>query len=290
MRRQRLARRDRPVRGGRAPSSSTSVWRRCGAARTDRGSCWPRRRVEGYRSLGWPDGGRIAPAAWPTSTSVALTSPRLGGNGSRSSCCGCRVRGEPPATSTTSSSAASDVVRGRGASDDRRCRRSSNDRSQRCGHEQPDRPSSTTSVGCITNDAQFEVGATGELRDAWVVMVDGLDRSGRHRAGADRRSADRRRRSMRDAGVRRQPQPSRVRRRSLRRVRGPHGGRGRTRPAAFARRSPPPAPRPTTSCVARSTSLLAEARRSGTTTIEIKSGLRAHRRARGPHARASLAS
>ena len=26
----------------------------------------------------------------------------------------------------------------------------------------------------ITNDAQFEVGATGELRDAWVVMVDGL--------------------------------------------------------------------------------------------------------------------
>jgi imidazolonepropionase len=26
----------------------------------------------------------------------------------------------------------------------------------------------------ITNDSQFEVGATGELRDAWVVMVDGL--------------------------------------------------------------------------------------------------------------------
>ncbi|HEY5423326.1 MAG TPA: imidazolonepropionase, partial [Ilumatobacteraceae bacterium] len=26
----------------------------------------------------------------------------------------------------------------------------------------------------ITNDAQFEVGATGELRDAWVVFIDGL--------------------------------------------------------------------------------------------------------------------
>ncbi|HEX3089926.1 MAG TPA: amidohydrolase family protein, partial [Ilumatobacteraceae bacterium] len=26
----------------------------------------------------------------------------------------------------------------------------------------------------ITNDSRFEVGATGELRDAWVVMVDGL--------------------------------------------------------------------------------------------------------------------
>src|SRR3954454_18242117 len=26
----------------------------------------------------------------------------------------------------------------------------------------------------ITNDAQFEVGATGQLRDAWVVFIDGL--------------------------------------------------------------------------------------------------------------------
>jgi imidazolonepropionase len=26
----------------------------------------------------------------------------------------------------------------------------------------------------ITNDAQFEVGATGQLRDAWVVLIDGL--------------------------------------------------------------------------------------------------------------------
>ena len=28
----------------------------------------------------------------------------------------------------------------------------------------------------ITNDAQFEVGATGQLHDAWVVFIDGRER------------------------------------------------------------------------------------------------------------------
>ena len=37
--RERLACGDRPVRGGSRRSSSTSVWRRCDAARTDRASC-----------------------------------------------------------------------------------------------------------------------------------------------------------------------------------------------------------------------------------------------------------
>ena len=85
-------------------------------------------------------------------------------------------------------------------------------------------------------------------------------------------------------GFRRQPHPPRVRRRPRRRVRRPHGRRavrGR-RHQRHDRR--PPARRPTTSCADVRRARLAEARRAGITTIEIKSGYGATVDGRGPPA------
>jgi imidazolonepropionase len=123
----------------------------------------------------------------------------------------------------------------------------------------------------ITNDSRFEVGATGELRDAWVVMVDGLiELVGTGQAPiADQRI---------DAGGR-CVMPGFVDSHS-------HLVFGGDRAAEFAARmagrpyeaggirTTVEATRAATDdeLAVRAMRLLAEARRSGTTTIEIKSG------------------
>ena len=110
------------------------------------------------------------------------------------------------------------------------------------------------------------------------------------------RRALRRRRPRGDPRLRRLARPPRVRRRPRARVRRPHGRRAPTRPAASARPSPPRAPPPRPSSTPTTARLVAEARRSGTTTIECKSGYgltvedeaRSLARRRPPHRRGHL--
>ncbi|MEY2400398.1 MAG: imidazolonepropionase [Ilumatobacteraceae bacterium] len=123
----------------------------------------------------------------------------------------------------------------------------------------------------ITNDSQFEVGATGELRDAWVVTVgEQIELVGTGRAP----SADQRL----DAGGR-CVMPGFVDSHSHLVFAGDRSAEFAARMAgrpyeAGGIRTTVVATRAATNdeLLARALSLLAEARRSGTTTIEIKSG------------------
>ena len=123
----------------------------------------------------------------------------------------------------------------------------------------------------ITNDAQFEVGATGQLRDAWVVLIDGfIEAVGTGQAPiADQR--------IDAAGRCVMPGSSTVTATWCSPVTVPTSSRPAwpavpTRLVESARPSQPPARPPTTSSLTRAASLTDEANRSGTTTIEIKSG------------------
>jgi imidazolonepropionase len=123
----------------------------------------------------------------------------------------------------------------------------------------------------ITNDSQFEVGATGELRDAWLVMVGGqIELVGTGRAP----SADQR---LDAAG--RCVMPGFVDSHSHLVFSGDRSAEFAARMAgrpyeAGGIRTTVGATRAATNdeLLARALSLLAEARRAGTTTIEIKSG------------------
>ena len=123
----------------------------------------------------------------------------------------------------------------------------------------------------ITNDAQFEVGATGELREAWVVFIDGLIESvgTGHAPPADQRI---------DVGGR-CVLPGFVDSHSHLVFGGDRADEFAARMAGRAYeaggiRTTVAATRAATDdeLLTRATALLSEARRSGTTTIEIKSG------------------
>ena len=138
-------------------------------------------------------------------------------------------------------------------------------------------------IGALyTSDPALGDGPCGIIRNAWVVVDDGQDRGGRQRRAAGGRSRDRCRRDVRAARLRRQPQPPRLRRRPHRRVRSPHG-----RPALRGRRHHDDGrsdPRGADDGAARRPGQgagRARRARSGTTTIEIKCGLRPRRRHRG---------
>jgi imidazolonepropionase len=123
----------------------------------------------------------------------------------------------------------------------------------------------------ITNDAQFEVGATGQLRDAWIVMVDGLiEAVGTGQAPIADQRIDAAGRCVLPgfvdshshlvfAGDRSDEFAARMAGRAY------EAGGIRTSVAATRAATDD-------ELLARATSLRAEARRSGTTTIEIKSG------------------
>ena len=123
----------------------------------------------------------------------------------------------------------------------------------------------------ITNDAQFEVGATGELRDAWVLMIDELiEAVGTGRAPVADRRIDVAGRCVLPGfvdshshlvfgGDRSDEFAARMAGRSYE-----AGGILTTVSATRAATDD--------ELLVRATSLLAEARQSGTTTIEVKSG------------------
>ncbi|MEP7201011.1 MAG: imidazolonepropionase [Ilumatobacteraceae bacterium] len=123
----------------------------------------------------------------------------------------------------------------------------------------------------ITNDAQFEVGATGQLRDAWVVMVDGMiEAVGTGQAPVADQRIDAAGRCV---------LPGFVDSHSHLVFAGDRGDEFAARMAglpyeAGGIRTSVAATRAATDdeLLARATSLLVEAQRSGTTTIEIKSG------------------
>ncbi|MEP7046293.1 MAG: imidazolonepropionase [Ilumatobacteraceae bacterium] len=123
----------------------------------------------------------------------------------------------------------------------------------------------------VTNDSQFEVGATGELRDAWIVTIDGLiEAVGTGRAPLADHRIDAAGRCVLPgfvdshshlvfAGDRSDEFAARMAGRAY------EAGGIRTTVAATRAATDD-------ELLAGALSLLAEARRSGTTTIEIKSG------------------
>ncbi|MBK5333763.1 MAG: imidazolonepropionase [Ilumatobacteraceae bacterium] len=123
----------------------------------------------------------------------------------------------------------------------------------------------------ITNDAQFEVGATGQLRDAWVVLIDGLiEAVGTGQAPIADRRIDAAGRCVMPgfvdshshlvfAGDRSDEFAARMAGRAY------EAGGIRTTVAATRAATDD-------ELLTHATSLVAEASRSGTTTIEIKSG------------------
>ncbi len=123
----------------------------------------------------------------------------------------------------------------------------------------------------ITNDSRFEAGATGELRDAWVVMIDGLiELVGTGRAPVADQRIDAAGRCV---------MPGFVDSHSHLVFAGDRSAEFAARMAgrpyeAGGIRTTVEATRAATDdeLVVRALSLLAEARGSGTTTIEIKSG------------------
>lgn len=123
----------------------------------------------------------------------------------------------------------------------------------------------------ITNDAHFDLGATGQLRDAWVVMVDGLiDAVGTGPAPAADQRIDASGRCVLPGFVDSHSHLVFAGDRSdefAARMAGRPYEAGGIRTSVAATRAATDH-----ELLARATSLLAEARRSGTTTIEIKSG------------------
>ena len=236
--RQRLARGDRPVRGGAGGGARRAAGdrrarppprRRPAARRPPRG---------GHAALGWPDGGRL-----DAGRARRLRHRR------RSTRCGWPAR--PPSTRVDARRVRGHrrrrhhVVVGGDASCATAPRSASTsppswrrDRALRDEHA----GRSTTSACWSPTTRALGDGPLGIVRDA-ALVVDG-DRvvAVERRRGAVGRRAPRRRRALRDPGLRRQPHAPGVRRRPGRRVRRAHGRRavrGRRHPR---RRPPPPAP------------------------------------------------
>ena len=223
----------------------------------------------GYRSLGWHDGGRIVAGALADFTSVALTSPRLAGSGSRHA-----------AAAVVFAATAGDVhhvvVGGRVVVADgvhQTIDVAAGARSvDRAGVVMSSPSTVIDNIGrLITNDAQFEVGATGELRDAWVVMVDGLiELVGTGQAPIADQRIDAAGRCVLPGFVDSHSHLVFAGDRSdefAARMAGRPYEAGGIRTSVAATRAATD-----DELLARAMSLLAEAQRSGTTTIEIKSG------------------
>ena len=123
----------------------------------------------------------------------------------------------------------------------------------------------------ITNDSHLDIGATGELRDGWVVMVDGLiEAVGTGPAPTADERIDAAGRCVLPGFVDSHSHLVFAGDRSdefAARMAGRAYEAGGIRTTVAATRSAPD-----DQLLARATSLLAEARRSGTTTIEVKSG------------------
>ena len=236
----RPARRHRPVRGGarRRDARAAREPRARAASPAPTCSAWPR--VNGYRSLGWDDGGVIASGHLADLVAVRLDSPRTAGCGAGPGALRGdlrrRHRRRRRAASTWCATAGTGRRRRVGCSPtrSRRCAGDARERHRRNGirlgarhrhrrarhlrrarRRHPDRRPDHPAADRL-----------GIVRDAAVVVVDGLVAwVGPAADGARGRPARRRRRPRRRARLRRQPQPPRLRRRPGGRVQRPDGRR-----------------------------------------------------------------
>ena len=270
--RQRLARRDRPLRGGARGRARRAAGHRRARAPRRADAARGRGDARRLRRLGWPEAGRIeAGALGRPVTTVGLDSVAPG-------------RAPTPSTRSTRSSSprrAADVATSIvGGQLDRRAtaptRRSTSrrelDRRDRdaCAREharhRQHRPARHQRPRARRRAARAR--ARRRARDR--------GRPGRRRSsapGARRRRAPRRRRPLRHPRLRRQPHAPRLRRRPRRRVRGADGGRavrGRRHPRDDRRDAR--AARPTSSRALARRRARTRRVRAGITHVEIKSG------------------
>ena len=201
-----------------------------------------------HASLGWPDAGRIEPGALADLVTVGLDSPRLETAGARDHARIDRVRGH-------------------------RGRRPQRDRGRQAVL--------IDNIGTlVTNDPEL-----GTIRDAALVFGDGVVQwagPSKHAPGGRRRRALRRAAAAPSSPASSTPTATSCSPATARTSSRRGWPASRTRRAASARRSRPRATPPTTQLGANVDRLIAEALRSGTTTVETQVRLRPDRPRRAP--------
>ena len=228
--------------------------------------CWPWPPAPGTGASGGPTAGAIAPGAVADLVTVGLDSVRLAGSG----------RADPVGAVVFAADRRRRPPRGRRRRGGRRRRPARAPRRRRPARAVDRRGVGMSVMTTTVVEGIGQLVTNDERRAAGTRRLGGHrrrpHRRGRHRAGAGRRRADRRRRALRAARASSTATPT-----SCSPATGPRSSRrgwpaSPTRPAGSAPRWRRPGRRPTPSCSPPPQARRAEARRSGITTVEIKSG------------------